>query len=293
MSISDRTGNYRDVGEALGLWLEPSPIPSGVLLRGGKFDTLTSASELGNPRTILNLRQGPDPKHLEGVAYLHVPAANDVENYDTSQREVRAWVARAIGVLARRDTASPVYVHCTSGRDRTGLVVAAALFFLGLPREVIVEEFLLSDGAERSLIEGALAGIAQTRATLGVDVPGLQAALLGPAVAGARAAAGPAGIVRGSTGVPLSTRAEAVRYLRCRGVFAEERDWILGKTVVACVEPVENDLGFEAYKRAMYIVPEGLHWTCFELDHPRPEDRDHLSLAEACARVAAILSCRR
>ena len=41
MSISDRTGNYRDVGEALGLWLEPSPIPSGVLLRGGKLDTLT------------------------------------------------------------------------------------------------------------------------------------------------------------------------------------------------------------------------------------------------------------
>lgn len=181
MSAPDRTANFRDVGEALGLWLDPSPIAPGHLLRGGKFDALASASELGNPRTILNLRQGPDPAHLEGVVRLHVPAANDVENYDTSLREVRTWLAKALGVLARPDTLWPVYVHCTSGRDRTGLVVAAALLFVGLPRDVIVEEFLLSDGAERSLIEAALDGLGKARATLGVDVAGLRAALLGPA----------------------------------------------------------------------------------------------------------------
>ena len=103
MSISDRTTNYRDVGEALGLWLDPSPVPSGKLLRGGKLYTLTTASELGNPRTILNLRQGPDPRHLEAVSLYQGAPPNDVENYDTSLREVRAWLAKAIGVLAHPD----------------------------------------------------------------------------------------------------------------------------------------------------------------------------------------------
>lgn len=180
MTMSGGTSNHRDVGEALGLWLDPSPVPAGRLLRGGKFDALTAASELGNPRTILNLRQGPDPRHLADVTYVHVPAANDLENYDTSLREVRAWLAKAINVLAQPGTEWPVYVHCTSGRDRTGLVVAATLLLLEVPRDVIVEEFLLSDGAERSLIEAALDGVAKAQRTLGVDVPGLRAALLRP-----------------------------------------------------------------------------------------------------------------
>jgi protein-tyrosine phosphatase len=184
MSSSHGTANHRDVGEALGLWMEPSPIPSGRLLRGGKFDTLTTASELGNPRTILNLRQGPDPRHLPDVAYVHVPAENQVENYDTSLREVRAWLAKAINVLANPTTAWPVYVHCTSGRDRTGVVVAAVLLLLGVPRDVIIEEFLLSDGAERASIVAALEGIARAQATLGVDVGRLRTAVLGPSVAG-------------------------------------------------------------------------------------------------------------
>ncbi len=171
--------NYRDVGEAISLWVEPSPILPGKLYRGGKFDTLTTAAELGNPRTILNLRQGPDPKHLQGVAYVHAPAANDVENYDTTLREVRGWLTKAVGVLSHPNTAWPVYVHCTSGRDRTGLVVATALTLVGIPRDVIVEEFLLSEGAERSLIQGALDGLPASQIGASVDVRRLRIALLG------------------------------------------------------------------------------------------------------------------
>ncbi len=168
--------NFRDVGEALGLWLDPSPIATGRLLRGGKFDQLATLSDLGLPATILNLRSGPDPRHLDAVLH-HVPAANDVENYDTRLPAVRAWLKRALAPLASAETTWPVYVHCTSGRDRTGVVVAAVLHLHRVPREVIVEEYLLSDGGDRGAIERALDGIAEAADVLGVDRARLRAAL--------------------------------------------------------------------------------------------------------------------
>ncbi|MEZ4302121.1 MAG: tyrosine-protein phosphatase [Polyangiaceae bacterium] len=179
MSGQFRPVNYRDVGEALGLWLEPSPVPEGRLLRGGKFDQLAGVEDLGNPRTILNLRRGPDPRHMAEVAYLHVAAANDQENYDTTHKGVRAWLGKVLEVLADPGTAWPVYLHCTSGRDRTGIVVAAALSLIEVPRSVIVEEFLLSDGAEQACIERALDGLGTSAAGLGVDRRRLREALCG------------------------------------------------------------------------------------------------------------------
>lgn len=150
--------NFRDVGEALSLWLDPSPIPVRRLLRGGKFDQLSALEDLGLPRTILNLRRGPDPEHL-GVRLIHIPATDDLENYDTRQRRVRQWLTSALEVLSDPTTEWPVYVHCTSGRDRTGVVIAACLALIGVPREIVIEEYMLSDDADRPAIELALDGI--------------------------------------------------------------------------------------------------------------------------------------
>lgn len=171
--------NFRDVGEALGLWLDPSPLPAGRLFRGGRLDALTKAADLGNPATILNLRRGHDQKLLEGVRYLHVPASDELENYDTSQRKVRTWLREALSVLAGAKTAWPVYLHCTSGRDRTGIVVAAALLLLEVRPEIVVEEYLLSEGAQRGSILQAIEGIRESGGTLGVNPENLRAALLG------------------------------------------------------------------------------------------------------------------
>jgi protein-tyrosine phosphatase len=178
MNTSRRPVNYRDVGEALELWLDPSPIPAGRLFRGGRVDALTSAADLGHPRTILNLRRGSDPRHLEDVRYVQVAAANDLENYNTHERRVRKWVAAALDVLADPETAWPVYMHCTSGRDRTGVVVAAALLVIGVPRGIVTSEYLLSDGAELRQIQRAVDGLLSAGA-LGVNRAGLRAALSG------------------------------------------------------------------------------------------------------------------
>jgi protein-tyrosine phosphatase len=165
------------VGEILGLWLDPSPIPSGRLFRGGRFDVMTTPADLGAPRAILNLRRGPDPGHLDGVTHVHVPAEDDVENYDTRQRRVRLWLGKALSALASPDVPWPVYIHCTSGRDRTGVVVAAALLAIDLPRNVVAEEYMLSDGADRAAIDAAIDGILEWLPRCEIDRTRLRAVL--------------------------------------------------------------------------------------------------------------------
>ncbi|MGK4002079.1 tyrosine-protein phosphatase [Sorangium sp. So ce1036] len=177
MNATFRPANHRDVGEALGLWFDVSPIPPGRLLRGGRFDLMTTASDLGSPGTILNLRRGPDPGHLADVEYVHVPADDGVENYDTRQRRVRSWLGEALSVLTSPELAWPVYVHCTSGRDRTGVVIAAALLAIGVPRRVVAEEYMLSDGADPVAIERAIDGILAWLPSAELDGARLRAAL--------------------------------------------------------------------------------------------------------------------
>ncbi len=41
---------------------------------------------------------------------------------------------------------APHLVHCTSGKDRTGLLVAFLLLALDVPREVVFDDYLLSNG---------------------------------------------------------------------------------------------------------------------------------------------------
>jgi protein-tyrosine phosphatase len=45
----------------------------------------------------------------------------------------------------------PLLVHCASGKDRTGFAVASTLMALGVAREVILEDYLLSNRYRRSL----------------------------------------------------------------------------------------------------------------------------------------------
>ncbi|WP_226963665.1 tyrosine-protein phosphatase [Nostocoides sp. F2B08] len=52
-------------------------------------------------------------------------------------------VSAALDVIARSEGAT--IVHCAAGKDRTGTVVAMALSVAGVPDEVIVEDYVLSD----------------------------------------------------------------------------------------------------------------------------------------------------
>lgn len=137
--------NFRDVGEYLELITGKSILPTGRLYRGGSIDHVKDIEEIGRPATIVNLRNGEDYEAFN-MEYLHFPMANKVEKYDTGQKEVRQWLNRIVRTFESPALSYPVLIHCLSGKDRTGIVVAALLKILGFDNRVILEEYLLSDG---------------------------------------------------------------------------------------------------------------------------------------------------
>jgi hypothetical protein len=88
----------------------------------------------------------------------------------------------------------------------------------------------------------------------------------------------------------VRTRREAVEHLKQRGLHAAERNWSLGKTVLVAVGGKDDgEGGITVFERMMFIVPKAKMWTSLELDRPRPDDDDEVSLDVACERVERIL----
>ncbi|QLD11689.1 tyrosine-protein phosphatase [Microbacterium oleivorans] len=125
------------------------------LVRSGATEALTDAgaavlSTLG-VSLILDLREpserGP-ARHGIPVRSIPVygtepPAVGGLEEiYENLLRRRAEALARAVGVVADADGA--VLVHCTAGKDRTGLVVALARSAAGESAEAIVADYVLS-----------------------------------------------------------------------------------------------------------------------------------------------------
>ena len=171
MNVTGQCLNWRDVGESLrNTSPDAATIPPGRLYRGGQIDFCPHAS-LGHPRTVLNLRQGPDPSPEElgwprEVSMRQIAASNKLDKYDTAHPDTRAWLAEVATFLASPGLAWPVLIHCRSGRDRTGVVVAMLLRVCGVPEQAIRQEFAASQGAQSQHIDLALSGFRQRRGEL-------------------------------------------------------------------------------------------------------------------------------
>ena len=61
-------------------------------------------------------------------------------------------LTEAIQVLASTDSL-PAVMHCSAGKDRTGVLSALVLAFLGVPDETIIEDYALSAAAMGHLLE--------------------------------------------------------------------------------------------------------------------------------------------
>lgn len=156
--MSDALENFRDVGGYVNLIADRELLPLRRIYRCGKLDWVQSAEEIGRPGTIINLRIDHDARNF-GAHLLHFPCDNKLEKYHTETPKVKRWLVQILRVFANEQLAYPVLIHCVAGKDRTGIVIAALLHVLGIEDEVIVQEYLLSDGkVEEPLIRTALRG---------------------------------------------------------------------------------------------------------------------------------------
>jgi protein-tyrosine phosphatase len=147
--------------------------------------------------TILDLRtvdesaeRGQWTAHVGNATYHHLPMTDVLpdevelgtwtdpvrvgEHYvDLTVRGAGA-ISAAIRTLAD-DAALPAMFHCSAGKDRTGVLAALLLGFLGVPDETIVADYALSRDAMRRMLTW-LEGRVPDRSQLDKYAPAIQAA---------------------------------------------------------------------------------------------------------------------
>jgi protein-tyrosine phosphatase len=172
----DRLHNFRDLGGY--------PTADGQVVRWGRLYRSDSLGKLAGAdwdrflglgvSAVIDLRypweidaKGRVPEHpalaYHNLSIEHRPydqpslgpevqtgpflAERFMEVAEDGVKELRA----ALDVIAAPD-AGPVVLHCASGKDRTGQLAALVLALLGVPDDVIVEDFTLTELATERLL---------------------------------------------------------------------------------------------------------------------------------------------
>lgn len=199
--------NFRDVGGY------PAgsghKIKSGLIFRSGELSGLTPADQQTiaplNIRYEIDLRTDPERsanpsnwgKKVPEVIAVSVGMPRDGKTLDTTMRQLTeiktaseaqtrmeettaalatngaADIGKVLAALA--NTKGPVLIHCTAGKDRTGVTVAVLMTLLGASREDVYHEYLRSNESVDAQLQRQKA-----REQSGKDANGLSA--LDPAV---------------------------------------------------------------------------------------------------------------
>jgi protein-tyrosine phosphatase len=185
----DGAVNVRDIGgyrSAHGLVVRPGRLFRGAALSGLTSADVNRLDRLGlrvvvDFRTAGEVLLGGDDKVPYGVESVHLPVSGgDLEaiyeviaggDHERQRRELgdgraasfmveinRGFVAdgrqrEAFGAALRIICSPgrlPLLYHCTSGKDRTGWMTAIVLTALGVPRELVLRDYLLSNDYHRA-----------------------------------------------------------------------------------------------------------------------------------------------
>ena len=117
--------NFRDVGTSLNRILGSELFKSGILYRSGALDGTATPEKLPRLRTIVNLRRERDPE-FRNIRLLQVAPIDSMSNYVLESGVFVEWIQRLYTTLAD-ETMWPSLMHCTGGKDRTGVAVALLL----------------------------------------------------------------------------------------------------------------------------------------------------------------------
>lgn len=152
--------NFRDLG---GLpTADGRTIRRGLIFRSDVLYRLTPADEIAlrplGLRSVLDLRSQREvstypvnPLIATGIRHVNIPIGVEDARYTESMAEDNLILLRHVGegfraILAHlADDAFPVVINCFAGKDRTGLTCALILGALGVPHEVIVADYALSE----------------------------------------------------------------------------------------------------------------------------------------------------
>jgi protein-tyrosine phosphatase len=166
--------NLRDVG---GLPAGGRTTRSGVLYRSGQLSGLDAAgvAALGSLglRRIIDLRADEEvsyePSRIEGLdlRLQRVPLflgsmtsffTEDVSLDELYFRLVEHSAPRIVDVIRGVIEDHPVLVHCTVGKDRTGVTVALTLAAVGVDEDAVIADYartegLLPEGRNRQIVQ--------------------------------------------------------------------------------------------------------------------------------------------
>ncbi len=156
--VVEGVSNVRDVG---GMPAEGGRIRSGVLVRSGQLSGATTAGAAALRESvshIVDLRDGEEvaaePTEIDGPDTTHLPLfLGSVRSFfeaDTSLDDLYLHLLEESGerlVAAIRIIAASkrTLVHCTVGKDRTGVTVALALSAVGADREAVIADYALTE----------------------------------------------------------------------------------------------------------------------------------------------------
>ena len=174
----ERCDNFRELGGYVGLG--GKRVKRGVFYRTPALANLRTEADWAlfdslGVKTVFDFRSGteraqrPDPE-IPGVRFVHAPALFDEDGKDVNfdlnavfaagQKaidEMLDWVAGSYDVMAFGNPAyrllfeaiaageTPILFHCSAGKDRTGVAAALILLALGVSREDVVRDYMLTN----------------------------------------------------------------------------------------------------------------------------------------------------
>lgn len=158
--------NVRDLGGLV--TITGRRVRRGRLVRSDNLRGLTDEGAVAlvrelSPSLVLDLRteaecarEGRGLADVEQVRYVNLPlqpkaalnpdqvaqgmATTMYDDYVLQVRDNGAQLLAGLALLAE-DDAMPAVVHCTAGKDRTGVLVALLLDLLGVEREAVVADY--------------------------------------------------------------------------------------------------------------------------------------------------------